>query len=377
MKRFIFESKEGDEVFWPKGKINPVTDDSGGSGKAVGPEIPGTPGTPAPADPNAKPGKPSKSDKPGADTMPPEGKPGVPEIEIKDFNDLDEETKEAIRNALSNKQNEFDAHIDRDTSEGVQNTSENMENIKKRLNEVRKKARQEEAYKNNGRNLSDQYGRVDTVLILHKAVVNWKEKLRAFFRPWTSRRMQKTYTQSNRRDMTLNRAGPTSVVRPGAKPEAPDPNKLHIFVTVDTSGSVDDNMLASFISEIKGIFTQSVCIGSNIEVRIINWTGAITGDTLLKDTNFMQYFNKAKRTASGATNFGAIKEYLVAKKYRPVAIVHFTDGDVTITEDMMFRDNGKCKNLIVLPNGMKSSIEMCKKHFDVVIPMVIYDTETN
>ena len=43
----------------------------------------------------------------------------------------------------------------------------------------------------------------------------------------------------------------------------------------------------------------------------------------------------------------------------------------------MFRDNGKCKNLIVLPNGMKSSIEMCKKHFDVVIPMVIYDTETN
>ena len=115
---------------------------------------------------------------------------------------------------------------------------------------------------------------------------------------------------------------------------------------------------------------------ANIEVRVIIWTGQVTEDFLLQSTNFESYFSAARRHAAGMTNFGAIKTYLLAKKYSPVAIVHFTDGYIDISESMMFRDKG-CKNAIVIPEGLKSSLDVFNKYFDEVIPIVIYETETN
>ena len=385
MKTLINETNIGDEVFWPKKEIQRVVDPGSGGGGG-GPKPPADenpphwPG-PKPRQPKAPQPQPSqdkeKSEGGGEDQSGGENEEGDgtdSEITISDFDDLSDADKEAIRKALEDMQGNLDKHLPKNTTPGATNTKEEEDRLKNETNAIRKRAREVEKYKNGGRSLSSEWGRTDEVLTIHKGQINWRERLRNFFKPWITRRKEQTFTTVNRRDMTTYAGGRAPSIRPGVRTQAPQPNKLQIFVTVDTSGSVDNDMLASFMSEINGIFTQTVCNDSNIEVRVIEWTGTVSGDLLLHDKNFAKHFNSVKRTASGGTNFAAIKQYLISKKYKPVAIVHFTDADMHFDRSMLFKDGG-CKNIIVIPEGFTSSINACKKAFDEVIPMVVYNTE--
>ena len=399
MKNILTESNVGDIVYWPKPEIQRVQEPGSDGGQPPAgenpphwpepqapqkPQPPKQKSQPQPPQPGQdKPKDPGEGGDPGEDKDPGEGsgESGDPSdgsgadatITIGDFDDLPEADKEAIRKVLEDMHKKQDTHLEKNTNEDASDSREDRERMKNEIGEIKKKAREREKFKNGGRSLSSEWGRTDEILTMHAGQINWREKLRKFFLPWISKKQEPTFTQVNRRDMTTYRAGTAPSIRPGIRTQAPSPNKLHIFVTVDTSGSVDNDMLASFMSEIQGIFTQTICQQANIEVRVIHWTGGVSGDMLLNSQNFKTYFSNIKRTASGGTNFAAIKQYLIAKKYMPVAMVHFTDADMHFTKDMLFKDNG-CKNLIVIPDGFESSIRACRGVFDEVIPMIVYES---
>ena len=291
--------------------------------------------------------------------------------------ELTDEERQSISKQMEEMAEKQDQHIAKDTSEDDPALSEEqLDILKKKLNELRKRARELEQYKNGGKSLGSGWGRVDEILTIHQGTIDWKQRLRKFFEPWISKKYQPTFAIPNRRDRVLYNK-PPAIIRPGQQ-VIPASNKLHIFATIDTSGSIDDNMLASFLSELKGIFTQTVCQNANIEVRIIDWTGQVTNDKVLNQTNYKEFFRDARRTASGDNDFAAIKRYVIAKKYTPVAMVHFTDGLWHWDRNDIFTGTaGKpCKNIAVIPTGLESSIAMCKKMFgeDGVIPMTVYDT---
>ncbi len=303
-------------------------------------------------------------------------RPGVPVIT--DIGKLTPEQLEAIRKRFEDMQ-ELDKHLSKNTSEGATNSDEEMLKAKQRINEVRKKARSIEEARNNGRGLGKSWGRDDEIMILHKGEIDWKQRLRNFFKPWISKELVSSFRSLNRRDQTIYKGGVGPTVRPGVTSPY-NPNKLRIITTVDTSGSVDQDMLASFMSEIKKIFTDLVCKNMNIEVRVIKWNGGITDseDKLLNDKSFASFFKTVSRGTSGGTDFAQIKPWIAKKNYKPVAIVHFTDGDMNLSKDMLYTSNG-CKNIIVVPKGYKSTIEKCKEVFGAggVIPMTIFQEEKN
>lgn len=302
-----------------------------------------------------------------------DGKGEIPVIT--DLSDLTPEQRETLRKILEELQKSQDLHLNKNTSPDAKNNQEEREQIRKTQNEIRKIARKEEEMKNRGRSLSDAWNRSDKPITLHKGEINWKQKLRQFFTPWTTRKTRPSFRTLNRRDQVVYPGGRAPAIRPGITRS--DPGKqLKIIATVDTSGSVDDDMLASFFSEIKAIFTQHICEDNNIEVRVIDWTGGISTDVLLHSSDFSKHFSTLKRSGEGSTNFAVVKEYIIKKAYKPVAMVHFTDGDMHISQDMIYKENN-CKNAIVLPNGMSSTIKICNKLFDMVIPMVVYQLDEN
>lgn len=298
---------------------------------------------------------------------------------ITDPKQLTQEDIEDINRELRQKQQSQDKHIEGDTTGGEPSkelTPEQIEKVTRGINDKKKKAEKAQRTRNagsTGMSTDGDWGVVNSRITIHKAVTDWKKELREFFLPWTSRKIQNTYTRVNRRDMLTTNTAPT-IIRPGMQKAPPTTNKLQIFITVDTSGSVDDRMLGDFFSEINGIFTSTVCEESNIEVRVIEWTGNVTGDILLNNYNYRNFFSKVKRTASGSTNFDAIKLYMNAKRYKPAAIVHFTDGYIDVNRSMMVKENN-CKNLLVVPNGLPESILWLKDTgcFDRIIIMNRYD----
>ena len=326
----------------------------------------------------------SPGDKSGPGSKPGKGKgkgggeseKGIPVIT--DIGSLTPEQLEAIRKRFEDMQ-ELDKHLKKNTSEGASNSDEEMLKEKQRINEVRKKARAIEEARNNGRGLGKSWGRDEEIMILHKGEIDWKQRLRNFFKPWISKVPVPSFRALNRRDQTIYSGGMGPTVRPGTI-NPTNPNKLRIITTVDTSGSVDKDMLASFMSEIKKIFTDTVCKDANIEVRVIKWNGGISDseDKLLNDKTFASFFNTVSRGSSGGTDFAQIKPWITKKNYKPVAVVHFTDGDMDISKDMLYTSNG-CKNIIVIPRGYTSTINKCKEIFGAgyVIPMTIYQEETN
>lgn len=283
---------------------------------------------------------------------------------ITDISDLTPEQQAAAREFFEELARNSDKHIE------LELTEEEKRDTINRVLVNREKAKELEARLSpGGKTVSNQWGRTAEKVVLHKNVINWKSRLRKFLSPWIAKKQTPTYTKINRRDLQIT-STPPEIIRQGTT-NFKSSNKLKIMVTVDTSGSVGEAMYNAFMSELRGIFTSSVLTATNIEVRVIFWCGVITQDYLITDRTFVNIFKTMQRNATGDTNFDAVKRYIVSKHYNPVAIVHFTDGAIDISEDMMFRERG-CKNIAVLPEGFESEIKVLKKYMDEVIPMVNY-----
>lgn len=117
----------------------------------------------------------------------------------------------------------------------------------------------------------------------------------------------------------------TGITLPGFRQQD---RKLEIAVAIDTSGSISQDELTKFLSELNGILKSF----SQFEVHAFCFEWDVDEDTymLLKGTswNASEKFNEyvEKVSGGGGTSFQSVWNFMKKKKIKPRGLVFFTDG---------------------------------------------------
>lgn len=142
---------------------------------------------------------------------------------------------------------------------------------------------------------------IEQTLKKKKKVINWKNIFRRFAASSSSTYVKNTIKRTSRRYGT----------NPGSKIK----KRQKILVAIDTSGSVDNESLSEFFSEIYYIWKTGA------QVRIVEC------DTIINKDWDYKGIAPNNITGRGGTDFNAPFEY--ANTYRPDALIYFTDGYCT------------------------------------------------
>ena len=101
-----------------------------------------------------------------------------------------------------------------------------------------------------------------------------------------------------------------------------DKEKINITVMIDTSGSIDDKVLAEFVSEIIGM---ARAYNSQIDLNVYCHDTKIQSEIAVRE-GAISDIKKLKVKGGGGTSFNTPYQELMKKKQKPSAIVWLTDG---------------------------------------------------
>lgn len=137
--------------------------------------------------------------------------------------------------------------------------------------------------------------------------MDWREVLRS------------QLESSQKRDFTFMRPSKRSgeVIFPGMSKD----EELKVTVAIDTSGSISEEMLRDFVSEIQGIMDQY----QDYEVTIMQFDTKVYGvETFTADGG--EDISEYEIRGGGGTDFDAVWNYMKANEMEPDQLVMFTDG---------------------------------------------------
>jgi predicted metal-dependent peptidase len=157
-------------------------------------------------------------------------------------------------------------------------------------------------------------GLAKAIIEANKPVVNWKRELRWFINKVILSGRRNTRTRINRREQAIRNSRPDELknvyVQPGHRRNYT--NKL--LVGIDTSGSITDHEIQTFLSEINGMVAEKV------ECHVVMFDTQLLGepDEIKKKIKSIQIVGR------GGTNFTPILQYVDEHSYDGVVV--FTDG---------------------------------------------------
>ena len=143
--------------------------------------------------------------------------------------------------------------------------------------------------------------------------VDWREVLREFVQSamrgkdeYTWRKMSKPYLAN---DMYI--------------PSMHSETMGELVVAIDTSGSIDNEQISAFASELASIC--EVC--SPDKVRVLWWDTKVHGEQVFEG-NYQDIANMLKPMGGGGTHVGCVSDYMVKSSINAEVLVIFTDGYV-------------------------------------------------
>lgn len=143
--------------------------------------------------------------------------------------------------------------------------------------------------------------------------IDWKEALRDFVSSAVRGKDELSWRRFNR-NLLAN-----DILAPSSESET----MTEVIVAIDTSGSIDQEMIGKFAFQL-----QLICDSVNPEtVRILWWDTEVHGEqTFGGDANNVK--DILKPLGGGGTHVSCVSKYIAEKKYKPDCIVVFTDGYV-------------------------------------------------
>jgi predicted metal-dependent peptidase len=143
--------------------------------------------------------------------------------------------------------------------------------------------------------------------------VDWREVFREFVQSamrgkdeYTWRKMNKSYLAN---DMYL--------------PSIHSETMGEVVVAIDTSGSIDNEQISEFASEL-----ASICETCNPDkVRVLWWDTKVHGEQVFEG-NYNDIAKMLKPQGGGGTHVGCVSEYIIKSSINAEALVIFTDGYV-------------------------------------------------
>ena len=175
--------------------------------------------------------------------------------------------------------------------------------------------------------------------------VNWREVLREFVQNTCAGNDYATYARPNRRYMSQGIIMPSGVSEQVGE----------LVLAIDTSGSIGDAALSSFLSEVSGI-----CKTVNPDkVRILYWGCSVVQDEQWLNHELDDLVKSTKPRGGGGTDVRCVTEYMIEKDIKPQAVVVLTDGDLysgwgdwtcpvlwaILDNKSAVPDNGKCVHI--------------------------------
>jgi predicted metal-dependent peptidase len=141
--------------------------------------------------------------------------------------------------------------------------------------------------------------------------VDWRREMQDFVSSTCKGKDEYTWRRFNRRML------PNDIFLPTVENETIG----EIVVPIDTSGSIDQDQLNEFASELVSI-AEAVRPEA---IRILWWDTKVHGEQLFTD-NYEQIGSLLKPLGGGGTRVSSVSEYINKKKIKAECVVVFTDG---------------------------------------------------
>jgi len=147
---------------------------------------------------------------------------------------------------------------------------------------------------------------------LLKPKVDWREQLREFVNAICANKDASSWRRVNRRFLHMDTYMPSLVGE----------SVGHIVVGVDTSGSIRNEDITRFLSEVQAIANHV----HPEKVDLIYWDHAVAGHEEYDAASLMTLVNSTKPRGGGGTDPRCVSTYLKEKKVKPECVIMLTDG---------------------------------------------------
>ena len=149
---------------------------------------------------------------------------------------------------------------------------------------------------------------------LLKPQIDWRDVLREFISTTCAGKDFSTWARPNRRFVS------TGVYMPSGISEKVG----ELVIAIDTSASIGQCELTTFLSEIK-----SVCDNVRPErIRLLYWDTRVCADETYDHAETDTLVQSTKPAGGGGTDVNCVSEYMTEHKIDPQAVIVFTDGYV-------------------------------------------------
>lgn len=144
--------------------------------------------------------------------------------------------------------------------------------------------------------------------------IDWREVLREFVKSTCRARDTSSWRRPNRRYLS------TDVYMPSMIGERVG----HLVIGVDTSGSIGNDELRDFLSEVKGIAEEV----NPEKVDLLYWGHSVEGHEEYSEADVPNIVSSTKPIGGGGTAPSCVSQYIKEKKLEPECIIILTDGYV-------------------------------------------------
>jgi len=152
------------------------------------------------------------------------------------------------------------------------------------------------------------------LLELLEPKVDWREMLREFVKSTCSAKDTSSWRKVNRRFLSMGTYMPSLI---GEKVG-------HLVVAVDTSGSVGQEELSGFLTEVRGIAEEV----KPSQVDLIYWDSRVAAHEEYTESMVGDIINSTKPRGGGGTSPSCVSQYLKDKRIEPECVIVLTDGYV-------------------------------------------------
>ena len=142
--------------------------------------------------------------------------------------------------------------------------------------------------------------------------VNWREVMREFITDTCAGGDFSTYNKPNRRYLHLD------IIMPSGVSERVE----ELVLAIDTSGSIGQKALTTFLSEVKAICDTV----KPSRVRILYWDTQVCRDEVYEMDELDKLAQSTKPSGGGGTMVECVPQYMAEHGIKPQATIIFTDG---------------------------------------------------
>jgi predicted metal-dependent peptidase len=149
---------------------------------------------------------------------------------------------------------------------------------------------------------------------LLKPQIDWRDVLREFISTTCAGKDFSTWARPNRRFVSAGVYMPSGISQSVGE----------LVIAIDTSASIGQRELTTFLSEIK-----SVCDNVRPDrIRLLYWDTKVCADETYDHAETDTLVQSTKPVGGGGTDVSCVSEYMAEHKINPQAVIVFTDGYV-------------------------------------------------